>query len=62
MDFNPAEDVFYLENAIFTKLGSGSLSNPRKIWGTNLEDGAGAKANDNNDFLVYDKNTGQSVL
>jgi Ca2+-binding RTX toxin-like protein len=34
------------------------LSSPRKIWGTNLEDGAGAKANDYNDFLVYDSNTG----
>ena len=58
-DFNPAEDVFYLDNAIFTKLGSGSLSSPRKIWGTNLEDGAGAKANDKNDFLAYDSTTGQ---
>ena len=59
MDFNPLEDVFYLDNAIFTKLGSGSLSAPRKIWGTNLEDGAGAKANDSNDYLAYDSNTGK---
>ena len=59
MDFNPSEDAFYLDNAIFTKLGSGSLSSPRKIQSTNLEDGAGAKANDSNDFLAYDKNTGQ---
>ena len=58
LDFNPAEDVFYLDNAIFTKLGSGSLSSPRKIWGTNLESGAGAHANDSNDFLAYDKTTG----
>ena len=58
LDFNPAEDVFYLDNAIFTKLGSGSLSSPRQIWGTNLEDGAGATANDSNDFLTYDKTTG----
>ena len=57
-DFNPAEDVFYLDNAIFTKLGSGSLSSPHKIWGTNLEDGAGAHANDANDFLAYDSSTG----
>ena len=58
LDFNPAEDAFYLDTAIFTKLVKGTLSNPTKIYGTNLEDGAGAKANDNNDFLVYDKTTG----
>ena len=58
LDFNPAEDVFYLDNAIFTKLGSGSLSSPRQIWGTNLEKGAGAHADDSNDFLIYDKTTG----
>ena len=58
LDFNPAEDVFYLDNAIFTKLGSGSLSSPHQIGSTNLEDGAGALANDSNDFLTYDKTTG----
>jgi Ca2+-binding RTX toxin-like protein len=57
-DFNPLEDVFYLDNAIFTKLGSGSLTDPHEIYGTNLEDGAGAVANDANDFLAYDKTTG----
>ena len=46
-------------NAIFTKLPAGTLSSPTKIWGTNLEDGAGAKANDSNDFLIYDSNTGK---
>ena len=58
LDFNPVEDAFYLDNAIFTKLGNGSLNNPRKIWGTNLEDGPGAKPDDFNDFLIYDSNTG----
>jgi len=58
LDFNPAEDAIYLDNAIFTKLGSGSLSSPRQIWGTNLETGAGAHADDSNDFLSYDKTTG----
>jgi Ca2+-binding RTX toxin-like protein len=58
LDFNPAEDAFYLDTAIFTKLVKGTLSSPTKIYGTNLEDGAGAKANDNNDFLIYDKTTG----
>jgi len=59
VDFNPAEDRFYLDNAIFTKLRSGTLSSPTQIYGTNLEDGAGATANDSNDFLTYDKTTGQ---
>jgi Ca2+-binding RTX toxin-like protein len=59
MDFNPAQDRFYLDNAIFTKLRAGTLSSPTQIYGTNLEDGAGAKANDSNDFLAYDKTTGQ---
>ena len=58
MDFNPLEDVFYLDNAIFARLGRGSLSSPRKIGSTNLEDGPGAKANDSNDFIIYDSTTG----
>lgn len=58
LDFNPLEDKFFLDNAVFTKLAGGSLSNPKKIYGTNLEDGPGAWANDSNDFLIYDKNTG----
>ena len=58
LDFNPAEDVFYLDNAVFTKLTGGSPSSPRKIFGTNLEDGAGARANDANDYIIYDKTTG----
>lgn len=58
MDFNPKEDVFFLDNAVFTKLNGGSLSNPKRIFSTNLEDGAGAKPNDSNDFLIYDKTTG----
>jgi len=58
LDFNPLEDVLYLDNAFFTKLTGGSLSSPRKLYGTNLEDGAGAKPNDVNDFIVYDSTTG----
>ena len=58
LDFNAREDVIYLDNAIFTRLTGGSLSSPKKLWGTNLEDGAGARPNDANDFLIYDKNTG----
>ena len=58
LDFNPKEDAFYLDNAIFTALTGGSLSDPKRIFRTNLEDGAGAKPNDSNDFLIYDKTTG----
>ena len=58
LDFNPLEDVFYLDNAIFTKLGSGSFASPRRIYSTNLEDGAGATPDDANDFLSYDSTTG----
>ena len=58
VDFNPAQDVFYLDNAVFTSLRSGSLSSPSKIYGTNLEEGAGVRANDYNDFLTYDTGTG----
>jgi Ca2+-binding RTX toxin-like protein len=58
LDFNPAQDVFYLDDAIFTSMRSGSLSSPVRIYRANLEDGAGAKADDHNDFLAYDSNTG----
>lgn len=59
IDFNPLEDVFYLDNAVFTKLTSaGSLSNPTRIYSSNLVDGAGATAHDSNDFLIYDSTTG----
>jgi Ca2+-binding RTX toxin-like protein len=58
LDFNPLEDAIYLDNAVFTKLGSGSLGSPRKIGATNLEDGAGARPNDSNDYIIYDSITG----
>ena len=57
-DFNPLEDAIYLDNAIFTKFTGGSLGSPKRINSTNLEDGAGAKPNDSNDFLTYDSTTG----
>jgi len=57
-DFNPLEDAIYLDNAIFTKFIGGSLGSPKRIYSTNLEDGAGAKPDDSNDFLTYDSTTG----
>lgn len=59
LDFNPKEDRFWLDNAIFTKLGSGSSSSPVRISNSWLEDGAGASPNDSDDYLIYDKNTGK---
>lgn len=59
VDFNPLDDVIYLDNAIFTKLGSGSLSSPHMLRSSSLVDGAGATAHDLNDYLIYDSNTGK---
>jgi Ca2+-binding RTX toxin-like protein len=57
-DFNPADDTIYLDNAIFTKLGAGSLSSPRQISSEWLVDGPDARPLDGNDFLIYDRKTG----
>ena len=57
-DFSTADDHIYLDNAIFTALGSGSWSSPKYLSSSYLEDGAGAKADDANDFITYDSNTG----
>ncbi|MDP9422288.1 MAG: calcium-binding protein, partial [Pseudomonadota bacterium] len=58
LDFNPADDTFYLDNAIFTKLSGGSLSSPQRIYSGQLVDGAGAVPKDASDYLIYDKTTG----
>ena len=57
-DFNPAEDHIYLSDAIFTKLGSGSWSSPRQLSSGSFVDEAGAVAHDSNDFVTYDRTTG----
>lgn len=57
-DFNPAEDWIYLDNAIFAKLGSGSLNAPVALNNAWLVDEAGAHAHDANDYLIYDRTTG----
>lgn len=59
LDFNPADDTFYLDNAIFTKLSGGTLSSPKRIYSGQLVDGAGAQPKDGSDFLIYDKSTGK---
>lgn len=55
-DFNVADDTIYLDNAVFSKLGSGSLSSPRKLSSSYFE--AKAAADDSNDYILYNKATG----
>ncbi|WP_445502949.1 hypothetical protein [Microvirga sp. G4-2] len=55
-DFNVADDTIYLDNAIFTKLGSGSMSSPKKISSGYFE--IDDRAEESNDFLLYNKQTG----
>lgn len=57
-DFNPAHDSIYLDNAIFGKLGAGSLASPGKLDSGWLVDGPGAVARDADDYILYDKTTG----
>ncbi len=55
-DFSVSDDTIWLDNAIFTKLGSGSLSSPRKLASSAFA--TGSKAADSSDRIVYDKKTG----
>lgn len=57
-DFDTRYDYIYLDNAIFTKLGAGSLSTPDRISSSWFESGAGVKADDSNDYILHDKTTG----
>jgi serralysin len=51
-DFTHAQDKFWLENAIFTKLGAGLHALSAAFFH------AGAAAADANDYIVYDKASG----
>jgi Ca2+-binding RTX toxin-like protein len=55
-DYDVKADTLWLDNAIFKKLGSGSEANPRKI--NKLYFNVGDKAEDKNDFILYNKKTG----
>jgi Ca2+-binding RTX toxin-like protein len=55
-DFNANDDALYLDNAIFTKLGSGSLSSPQQISKSYFE--LREKAASSNDYLLYNKSAG----
>jgi Ca2+-binding RTX toxin-like protein len=55
-DFRSRDDSFHLDNAIFTKLGSGTEARPKKFKGDMFVEGTRAK--DREDRIVYDKKTG----
>ena len=55
-DFSVPYDTIWLDNAIFKKLGSGSLSRPKKLNSKFFTVGDTAK--DKDDYLIYNKKTG----
>ena len=57
-DFDSSDDRIYLDNSIFTKLGSGSLSSPDRISSSWFETSNGGRADDSNDYIVYNRETG----
>lgn len=56
IDFIVKDDTFYLDDAIFAKLGKGSDQKPGKLSKTFFT--IGSKAKDKNDYLVYDMKKG----
>lgn len=56
VDFNPVHDTIWLDNKVFTKLGSGSLSKPTKLKSDMFV--KGTKAQDREDRIIYDRKTG----
>ena len=56
VDFNVKDDAFYLDNAIFKKLGKGTEASPGKLKAGLLA--ISDKAKDKNDYLVYDNKKG----
>ncbi|MBB3021710.1 Ca2+-binding RTX toxin-like protein [Microvirga lupini] len=55
-DFNVKYDSLWLDNAVFKKLGSGNLSDPKQLNKKFFT--VSDVANDRNDYLVYNKKTG----
>jgi Ca2+-binding RTX toxin-like protein len=56
-DFNPKDDSIWLDNAVFTKLGSkGSISSPAKLNKAFFT--LGTEAKDKNDYVIYDNKKG----
>lgn len=56
VDFNVRNDSVWLDNAVFKKIGSGTLSSPKKLSKAYFT--VGDRAKDKNDYLVYNKKTG----
>ncbi|MBF9196618.1 cadherin domain-containing protein [Microvirga terrestris] len=56
MDFRYQDDSIYLDNKVFTKLGSGTFSKPKKFKSDMFTESK--KAQDAEDRIVYDKKTG----
>ncbi len=55
-DFNARYDSLWLDNAVFRKLGSGTLTNPKQL---NKEFFiTDSKARERDDYLIYNKKTG----
>ncbi len=55
-DFNVKDDGIWLDNAVFKKLGKGTELKPGKLNKDFFT--LGTKAQDKNDYLIYDKKTG----
>ncbi|MBQ0820841.1 Ig-like domain-containing protein [Microvirga sp. HBU67558] len=55
-DFNVANDSLWLDNAVFTKLGSGTLTKPGALSSGFFV--VGSRALDGDDYLIYDRATG----
>ncbi|KFG69950.1 NosD domain-containing protein [Microvirga sp. BSC39] len=56
VDFKVADDSFLLDNAIFKKLGSGTMSDPTQLDKEFFT--IGSKARERDDYLIYNKKTG----
>jgi Ca2+-binding RTX toxin-like protein len=55
-DFNVRDDSLWLDNAIFRKIGGGTLSNPKALHKEFFITGSQAREKD--DYLIYNKKTG----
>ncbi|MGO4704770.1 hypothetical protein AB4072_03195 [Microvirga sp. 2MCAF38] len=56
IDFTPKIDNVWLDDAVFKKLGAGSVSNPRMLSKKFFV--VGENARDKNDHVIYNKKTG----
>lgn len=56
-DFRVPDDSLWLDNAVFKSLGKGSLARPQKLAADAFV--TGARAQDREDRIVYDKNSGK---